>query len=58
MYPSSRDEPGYKGRDSPQDVLIAPGILLRLVPGSPAVFYLGATARALKFIRGLLEHFC
>ena len=57
MYPGSRDEPGPQGRDSPQDVLIAPGILMRLVPGSPAAAYLGARGPALKLVGALLEHF-
>ena len=57
MYPGPRDEPGRQGRDSPQDVIIAPGILMRLVPGSPAAAYLGSRKAALKLIRGLLEHF-
>lgn len=57
MYPDFLDEPGPQGRDSPQDVLIAPGILMRLVPGSPAVSYLGTRRRTLKLIRRLLEHF-
>ena len=57
MYPGPRDEPGRQGRDSPLGLLIAPGILLRLVPGSPANPYLGSRGRALKLIRRLFEHF-
>ena len=57
MCPGPRDGPGRQGRDSPQDVIIAPGILMRLVPGSPAASYLGSRKAALKLIRGLLEHF-
>ena len=57
MYPDFLDEPGPQGRDSPQDVLIAPGILMRLVPGSPAAAYLGSLAGALKLVGALLEHF-
>ena len=57
MYPGPRDEPGRQGRDGPLGLLIAPGILLRLVPGSPAALYLGCRRPALKLIRRLFEHF-
>ena len=48
MYPGSQDEPGPQGRDSPRGLLIAPGILMRLVPGSPAAAYLRLRSRFLK----------
>jgi hypothetical protein len=58
MYPDFRDEPGPQDRDSPQDLLIAPGILMRLVPGSPAATYLGGRSPPLKLVGTILEHFC
>ena len=48
IYPNSQDEPGHRGRDIPHGLLIAPGILLRLVPGSPAVSYVGSGSAVLK----------
>lgn len=57
MYPDFLDEPGPQGRDSPQDLLIAPGILMRLVPGSPAAPYLGSRGAPLKLVGAFLEHF-
>ena len=56
VYPGSRDEPDNQGRDSSQGMLIAPGILLRLVPGSPAAAYLGARGPPLKLVSAFLEH--
>ena len=57
MYPDFQDEPGPQGRDSPRGMLIAPGILLRLVPGSPATPYLGGPGPRLKLVGAFLEHF-
>jgi len=57
MYPDFRDEPGPQDRDSSLGLLIAPGILMRLVPGSPAAAYLGSCAPALKLVSAFLEHF-
>lgn len=56
IYPGPRDEPGRQGRDSSRDLLIAPGILMRLVPGSPAIFYLGSCSPALKLVGAFLKH--
>lgn len=57
MYPDFLDEPGPRGRDSPLGLLIAPGILMWLVPGSPAVPYLGVGRATLKRIGKLFEAF-
>lgn len=57
MYPDFLDEPGPQGRDSSLGLLIAPGILIRLVPGSPAAAYLGAGSPTLKLVGTFLEHF-
>ncbi|ANY20543.1 hypothetical protein A6F68_02037 [Tsuneonella dongtanensis] len=57
MYLGPRDEPGRQGRDSSLGLLIAPGILMWLVPGSPAAAYLGARGPALKLVGAFLEHF-
>ena len=57
MYPGPRDGPGRQGRDSPLGLLIAPGILMRLVPGSPAAPYLGCAGARLKLVGAFLEHF-
>ena len=58
MYPGPRDEPGRQGRDSSLDLLIAPGILMRLVPGSPAASYLGVRGASLKLVGTFFEHLC
>ena len=55
MCPGSRDEPGPQSRDSPLGMLIAPGILWWLVPGSPAIVYLGMDGGFLKRLRDRLE---
>ena len=57
MCPDFLDEPGPQGRDSSQGMLIAPGIVLRLVPGSPAIAYLGCGGPRLKLVGTFLEHF-
>ena len=56
MYPGPRDEPGRQDRDSPQDLLIAPGILMRLVPGSPASPYLGPRGALLKLVGAFFQN--
>jgi len=50
MYPGFQDEPGPQDRDSPLGLLIAPGILMWLVPGSPAAAYLGVPRVVLKHL--------
>ena len=57
MYPGPQDEPGRQGRDSSRGLLIAPGILLRLVPGSPADPYLGYRGPPLKLVGAGFEKF-
>lgn len=55
VYPDFLDEPGPQGRDSPLGLLIAPGIVMRLVPGSPAAAYLGARPTTLKRVGKFLH---
>ena len=55
VYPSPTAELVDQGRDSSHGLLIASGIFMRLVPGSPAMPYLGGTAATLKGGSGILE---
>lgn len=50
-----QDEPASQGRDSSQGLLIASGIFKRLVPGSPAMSYLGARKLTLKLARTIFQ---
>jgi len=51
VYPGPQDEPVNQDRDSSLGMLIASGMFEQLVPGSPAVAYLGVSETALKLAR-------
>ena len=55
VYSGSRDEPVFQNRDSSLGLLIASGIFERLVPGSPAVTYLGGQRSTLKHLCSVFE---
>ncbi len=55
VCPNPTAEPVDQGRDSSHGLLIASGIFMRLVPGSPAMPYLGGTAATLKGGSGILQ---